>query len=123
MKRTFEEAIINRRSYYALSNESLGADYEVVHILHQAIKHVPSAFNSQTTRLVLLLGEEHAKLWEIVKQTLKAMLLDDVYIKTENKIDKSFASGHGTVLFFEDTEGQGSLTCCRPWGCKKAIKS
>ena len=104
MKRTFEEAIINRRSYYALSNESLGADYEVVHILHQTIKHVPSAFNSQTTRLVLLLGEEHAKLWEIVKQTLKAMLPDDVYIKTENKIDKSFASGHGTVLFFEDTE-------------------
>ena len=27
------------------------------------------------------------------------------------------------ILFFEDSKGQGSLTCCRPWGCKEAIKS
>lgn len=104
MKRTFEEALINRRSYYNLSNDSPVADYEVVHVLHNAVKHVPSAFNSQTTRIVLLQGEEHRKLWNIVKETLKKILPEDVYLNTSQKVDHSFASGHGTILFFEDTE-------------------
>lgn len=104
MKRTFEEALINRRTYYNLSSDSPVPDYEVVHVLHNAVKHVPSAFNSQTTRIVLLLGEEHQKLWKIVKDTLKKMLPDDVYVKTEIKVNQSFASGYGTILFFEDTE-------------------
>ena len=104
MKRTFEDALEGRRSYYNISNESPVADYEIVHVLHQAVKHVPSAFNSQTTRLVLLLGEEHAKFWNIVKNTLKKIVPDDVFVKTESKINRSFASGYGTVLFWEDTE-------------------
>lgn len=104
MKRTFEDALEGRRSYYNISNESPVADYEIVHVLHQVVKHVPSAFNSQTTRLVLLLGDEHAKFWNIVKNTLKKIVPDDVFVKTENKINRSFASGYGTVLFWEDTE-------------------
>ena len=104
MKRTFEDALEGRRSYYNISNESPVADYEIVHVLHQVVKHVPSAFNSQTTRLVLLLGEEHTKFWNIVKNTLKKIVPDDVFVKTESKINRSFASGYGTVLFWEDTE-------------------
>lgn len=104
MKRTFEDALEGRRSYYNISNESPVVDYEIVHVLHQVVKHVPSAFNSQTTRLVLLLGDEHAKFWNIVKNTLKKIVPDDVFVKTENKINRSFASGYGTVLFWEDTE-------------------
>lgn len=104
MKRTFEDALEGRRSYYNISNESPVVDYEIVHVLHQVVKYVPSAFNSQTTRLVLLLGDEHAKFWNIVKNTLKKIVPDDVFVKTENKINRSFASGYGTVLFWEDTE-------------------
>ena len=104
MKKTFEDALIGRRSYYNLSNESPVVDYEIVHVLHQVVKHVPSAFNSQTTRLVLLLGEEHTKLWNIVRHTLKEIVPEDVFVKTEEKINRSFASGYGTVLFWEDTE-------------------
>lgn len=104
MKRTFEDALEGRRSYYNISNESPVADYEIVHVLHQVVKHVPSAFNSQTTRLVLLLGEEPDEFWNIVKNTLKKIVPDDVFAKTENKINRSFASGYGTVLFWEDTE-------------------
>ena len=104
MKRTFEDALEGRRSYYNISSESPVADYEIVHVLHQVVKHVPSAFNSQTTRLVLLLGEEHTKFWNIVKNTLKKIVPDDVFVKTESKINRSFASGYGTVLFWEDTE-------------------
>ena len=64
---------------------------------------MPSALNSQSTRIVLLLGDEHKKLWNIVKETLKARISAEAFAKTEAKIDGCFASGHGTVLYFEDT--------------------
>ena len=38
------------------------------------VRHVPSAFNSQSTRVVLLLGESHKKLWQIVKDALKKIV-------------------------------------------------
>lgn len=102
MKRTFEEALANRRSYYNINHDSPVSDDEIVRIIHETVKHVPSAYNSQSTRIVLLLGDEHNKLWNIVKKILKMMLPEEVYAKSEKKIDSSFASGHGTVLFFED---------------------
>lgn len=101
-QRTFAEALEHRRSYYNLSNESPICDEEIVHILRTAVKHVPSAFNSQSTRVVLLLGGEHLKLWDIVKGKLKARLPEEQYRRSEQKIDASFAGGYGTVLFFED---------------------
>ena len=103
MKRTFEEALANRRSYYSINNHAPVGNYEVVRIIHEVIRHVPSAYNSQTTRIVLLLGDDHLRLWEIVKKVLKMMLTDEVFAKSEKKINTSFASGHGTILFFEDT--------------------
>ena len=102
MERTFEEALVNRRSYYNIGSDSPVQDEEIVRIIHEAVKHVPSAYNSQSTRIVLLLGEEHKKLWEIVRKVLKMMLTEEVFAKTEMKINTSFASGHGTVLYFED---------------------
>ena len=62
MKRTFEEALANRRSYYDINHDSPVADDEIVRIVHETVKHVPSAYNSQSTRIVLLLGDEHKKL-------------------------------------------------------------
>lgn len=104
MKRSFEEALAHRRSYYSINNDSPVLDEEVVHIVRAAVKHVPSAFNSQSTRVVLLFDEEHRKLWNIVKDTLKKLLPADAFAKTEAKIDGCFACGHGTVLFFEDAD-------------------
>ena len=28
-------------------------------------------------------------------------------------------NGHGFEQILADNEGQGSLVCCSPWGCKK----
>ena len=103
MKRTFEEAVINRRSYYQIDSHTPVPDDEIVRVLHEVVRHVPSAFNSQTTRIVLLLGKEHLRLWDIVKDTLQRMIPEDAFIRSKAKIDRSFASGYGTVLFFEDT--------------------
>ena len=103
MKRTFAEALEHRRTYYSISSDSPVQDEEVVHIIRTAVKYVPSAFNSQTTRVVLLLDEEHRKLWDIVKETLKNRISSEAFAKTEEKIDGCFACGHGTILYFEET--------------------
>lgn len=103
MRRTFAEALEHRRTYYSIGSDSPVLDEEVVHIIRTAVKNVPSAFNSQTTRIVLLLGDEHKKLWDIVKATLKKLISPEAFVGTEAKIDGCFACGHGTVLYFEDT--------------------
>ncbi|WP_026693145.1 nitroreductase family protein [Peribacillus kribbensis] len=102
MSKDFLSAIKNRRSYYALSNESPVPDDHIQEIIEQAVKYTPSAFNSQSARVLLLLGENHQKLWNITKDVLKAVVPDDSFGKTEQKINESFKSGYGTILFFED---------------------
>lgn len=102
MKRNFMEAMINRRSHYSITDKSPLSDKEIEDLIKSVVTHVPSAFNSQTTRTVLLLGEQHRKLWQIVKHTLRNMIPEDSFKQTEKKIDGSFASGYGTILFFED---------------------
>lgn len=102
MIKNFKEALKNRRTYYAISNGSQVPDREIEEILEFAVSNVPSAFNSQSSRMVLLLGKEHKKLWEIVKETLQRIVSEENFEQTKRKIDTSFASGYGTILFFED---------------------
>ena len=102
MERSFSEALKQRRTYYSITNQSPIPDQEIECIVNMTVRHVPSAFNSQSTRVVLLLGESHKKLWQIVKDALKKIVPAEAFVKTEEKIDNSFACGYGTVLFFED---------------------
>lgn len=104
MERDFKEALRHRRSYYELAPESPVGDAQIEQILRFAVKHIPSAFNSQSTRIVLLLREHHETFWNFVKRALRAIVPPDDFRRTEEKIDRSFASGYGTVLFFEDTD-------------------
>ena len=104
MERNLKEALRHRRSYYELTPQSPIDDAQIEEIVRFAVKHVPSAFNSQSARLVLLLHEHHKAFWELVKQTLQAIVPEKAFAATEKKIDSSFASGYGTVLYFEDTE-------------------
>lgn len=64
MERTFSEALKNRRTYYSITDQSPIPDQEIECIINLAVRHVPSAFNSQSTRVVLLLGKSHKKLWK-----------------------------------------------------------
>lgn len=65
------------------------------------MKHTPSAFNSQSSRLVVLSGEAHNKLWDITTAALRKVVGDGDFSGTQQKMD-SFKAGYGTVLFFED---------------------
>ena len=102
MERNLKEALKHRRSYYAIGNQTTLPDDAIEEILDFAALHIPSAFNSQSTRMVLLLKEHHQKLWQIVSDVLRQTVPAAAFSTTEAKIKKSFASGYGTVLFFED---------------------
>lgn len=102
MERNLKEAIMHRRSYYSLTDQSPVSDQEIRNRIGLAVKHVPSAFNSQSTRVVVLLGEHHKKLWDITKEVLREIVPAEAFPATEAKINNCFRSGHGTVLFFED---------------------
>lgn len=91
-----------RRSIYALSNQLPVSNDEVVKLVEHAILHTPSAFNSQSARIVVLFGDDHNKLWGITEETLKAIVGDEEKFKgTKDKI-AGFRAGTGTILFFED---------------------
>ncbi|MCI1935215.1 MAG: nitroreductase family protein [Bifidobacteriaceae bacterium] len=99
----FEAALQKRRSIYALGNSSPISDEDLVTLIQDTVKYSPSAFNSQSARAVVLFGEANQKLWNIVLETLRKIVPADNFSSTENKI-ASFAAGHGTVLWFDDTE-------------------
>lgn len=104
LAKSFEEAIENRRSIYHIEPKSPISDEEIEKIISDTVKHVPSAFNSQSTRVVLLLNDQHKKLWDITKDSLKELMGPDRdFSETEQKIN-SFKAGYGTVLYYIDTK-------------------
>lgn len=100
--KTLQQLAEKRRSIYALSNQLPVSNDEIVKLVEHAVLHTPSAFNSQSTRIVVLFGEDHKKLWDITEETLKVIVGDDEKFQgTKDKI-AGFRAGAGTVLFFED---------------------
>lgn len=102
MANSFKEAVKNRRSLYGISDRSPVSDEQIKEMIEFTLTYVPSAFNSQSTRIVVLLHDHHKKLWEITKGILRKIVPGEAYNATEEKIDRSFASGYGTLLFYED---------------------
>ena len=92
----------NRRSAYALGKNLPISEPEVIEIIDNAVKYSPSAFNSNTAHAVVLLGDNHQKLWNITYAELAKLLpTDEAKATTKAKID-NFAAAYGTILFFED---------------------
>jgi hypothetical protein len=92
----FLEIAKGRRSIYPLKKESVIDDKKIQEIVTEALLHVPSAFNSQTTRIVLLLKGEHDKLWDITTGVLKGIVPEASWSKTEQRMNM-FAGAYGTV--------------------------
>lgn len=101
MKNSFREALAHRRSHYAITNSSPISDDVIIDIVESSIRNVPSAFNSQSSRAVVLLGHNHLKLWDIVIASLEKIVPAETIESTRTRI-ASFAAGYATVLFFED---------------------
>ena len=95
------QAIATRRSVYALNRELPLPPGEIVATIEHALRHAPSAFNSQSTRLLVLFGAEHEKLWDLTADALRAVVPAEAFAPTAEKI-AGFRAAAGTVLFFED---------------------
>ena len=98
---SFLTHIEKRRTIYAIGKNLEQTDVEIEKTIQQAVRLSPSSFNSQTSRVVTLFGESHAKFWNITLETLRKIVPAEAFAPTEAKI-QSFAAGKGTVLFYED---------------------
>ncbi|KAK6580083.1 hypothetical protein PZA11_007105 [Diplocarpon coronariae] len=92
-------AVKARRTIYALKKESPIPDDKIQEIIKEVVLATPSSFNNQTNRYVLLVKEEHDKLWEIVKSVIKAVVPAEAWESSEKRLN-GFKAGYGTILFF-----------------------
>lgn len=104
MATDFYTAVKTRRTVYTLTKYSTISDSRIEEILKDALTHVPSPFNSQSGRIVLLRGAKHEAFWSNLKEVLRGMVKDPkAFADSEARVD-GFKAGYGTVLFFEDQD-------------------
>lgn len=96
----FTDAVLARRSEYMLDDKDVDAD-AVVSALRRIAGAVPSSFNVQSARMVVLVGDDHRAFWGIVADVLREKVGDpEKFKRTEQKL-AGFASAAGTILFYE----------------------
>ena len=100
---SFLDHIKQRRTIYAVGKNVALTPEKIESVIKEAVNHSPSAFNSQTSRIVTLFGESHLQFWNIVRETLRKIVPEAAFEGTNTKIN-SFAAGYGTVLFYEDQD-------------------
>ncbi|WP_329741749.1 nitroreductase family protein [Dyella sp. A6] len=103
MSSTLIESLKKRRTQYALGKTLPLDKAALTGLIKEAIKHTPSSFNSQSSRAVILFGDESVKFWELTKEALRKIVPAEAFAPTAAKLD-SFAAGAGTVLFYEDQD-------------------
>ncbi|CAM4027509.1 nitroreductase family protein [Saccharibacillus endophyticus] len=104
MAKEFFEALKSRRSIYGIGKDVSVNEAKIQEIVEDAVKYTPTSFNSQTSRAVVLFGEQHDKVWDITLAELKKVAAsEEAFAATTDKIN-SFKSGYGTILFFEDQD-------------------
>lgn len=94
------EALRTRRSHYALKYEADVDEAAVQKVIEDALFLIPSFFNSQTTRIVLLLNQDHLHLWSAFPEILDHHVLQieghHIPAATRTKLE-AFGKGNGTV--------------------------
>ncbi len=106
---SFLEELKNRRSIYALGRNTEVSDEKIVEVIKEAVRQSPSAFNSQTTRVLILMNDESSAFWnELVATDLEATMKEqgapeEAIAGTKEKL-ASFGASKGTALFFEDQD-------------------
>lgn len=93
-----------RRSIYTIGDSCGLPDEQLIAALENVLHEVPSGWNSQSQRMVILLGDAHRRLWnEITLAALHKVTSGERWPRTQEKIHR-FAAGHGTLLLFDDVD-------------------
>ena len=104
---TLLEVVKSRRTFYGLKDESPISDEAIERIVEDFVLHVPSCFNTQTSRIVLLLQQEHQKLWDIAMNAIEDLVSagrvpkDMFENRTKPKL-KALRAAYGTVSAVQD---------------------
>ncbi len=87
-------SLSKRRSYYELNNQLPVSWDQLIQTVQQVTALVPDAFDSKSSRIVLLKPHKHEQFWDLVASSFDG----------EISIDKiqQFKQAAGTILFFYD---------------------
>ncbi len=96
MSNQFLDLITKRRTIYAIGKNIEQSPERLTDLIQTAIKQSPSAFNSQSSRAVILFNTEHEKFWGIVADKLKSYAKDEASAAKTTAKMASFAAGVGT---------------------------
>ena len=98
---TLLELAQKRRSCYALGNHIALTPSQITGLVECAVKQTPSAFNSQSARVLILFNQQHQRFWHLIKTALQKIVPPENFTPTEEKIT-AFSKAVGTLLFYED---------------------
>jgi predicted oxidoreductase (fatty acid repression mutant protein) len=107
MNNNILELFAKRHSFYDI-NSNVPLNTNVVDIIKKAMNIYPSSFNYQEARILLLLRNEHKKLWKIIENKLLKATPKEKHKGIKDKI-LSFSNGFGTILYFIDTNTVNDL--------------
>ena len=80
------------------------SNQELIETIQGAVLNTPTAFNSQTSRVVILLDEESDAFWnEIAYSELEEVTPAEAFEATKERL-AGFAQAKGTILFYEDQD-------------------
>ncbi|OKL62348.1 hypothetical protein UA08_02592 [Talaromyces atroroseus] len=99
---SFTEATEKRRSIRALDSMTTVPDSTIVKLAEAAILTVPSAFDSQSTRLTVLFANDHRKLWALTADAMLAKIGEERWNGGTKDRIANFANAYGTILFWDD---------------------
>ncbi|KAJ3348128.1 hypothetical protein HDU83_001555 [Entophlyctis luteolus] len=100
----FQKFVLARRSHRnTITPKSPISDEELQDLVKYALNHSPSSFSSQSARAILLLKDEHVKLWEFAKEKTKERVTGDYLSTVLGKLN-GYQSGYGTVLIYDDNK-------------------
>lgn len=93
-----------RRSIYALGKNVELSDQELIDTIQGAVLQSPTAFNSQSARVVILFDQESDAFWnEIAYSELEKVTPAAAFEGTKERL-AGFAQAKGTILFYEDQD-------------------
>lgn len=97
------ELVKNRRSQYMIGNDTDLTNEEIVERITEIVRDVPSASNSQTTRVAFVFGDKNVELWDHILDVQKDILQGDMW-EMMSGVMEGAKNAVGTILFFEDLE-------------------
>lgn len=93
---SYVDILHKRRSRYEIGRDLPINDQDFQNLVKQAIYWTPDAFNMRSTRAVIVQGETHEKLWDLVVEVY------DGKVKPEKVA--GFKAAYATVIFFVDQD-------------------